>query len=288
VAFTLKIETKRIFGKKLLDFEKIIQDCGLKYGTDNDFYILEEGKLSKNTILYNPNKIGRGIFMDLTKVNEGIIEIRYNIPSTKTEILDFINAVESIERQLKKTEIYCYEEECKYTVIKLRDSVDRMVAFSLSKLNEFCSNKEYYSHIFTLAKWPIVLGEEKKIFAKCEDLNEFETFIHKKQALDVYYAKPSFMCKDDGIIGAFYVLTEECESIFPIKADGFLNLSEVKIEVGYIQFYIYSEKKMEEGLYKYDKFIAYIMNKGFEKYDDTHIIIPSLTKDEIRNMITEL
>lgn len=181
--------------------EKLLKENGFKFGSDNDFYILEKGRINQKTaILYNPNHIGRGIFMDMSKIDDGVIELSYNIPTTKSEIIGFIKVVKSIENQLKKIEMYCYEEECNYTVSKLIDNVDRMMAFNLSKLNEFCGNKDYSSYIFTLAMWPIMLDEDEvNLFAKCDDLHEFEILIHNKQTLDIYYAKPSIMTKDKNI-----------------------------------------------------------------------------------------
>ena len=54
--------------------------------------------------------------------------------------------------------------------------------------------------------------------------------------------KPRLLRKNDtGEIGAFYTLTEECASVFPLRADGFLNLGELKIAEGFIQFVLNSE-----------------------------------------------
>ena len=96
------------------------------------------------------------------------------------------------------------------------------------------------------------------------------------------------MQKEDGVVGAFYVLTEECESIFPIKADEFLNFSEMKVQEGFIQFYIFSENRMGDGLFEYDKFITYMINKGVKKYDDTHVILPSISKEEFREIVNNI
>ena len=88
------------------------------------------------------------------------------------------------------------------------------------------------SHILTLARWPYTLTEDKvAAWESCADLSDFEQTLHDMQAQDVYYAKPSLLQKSGtGEIGAFYALTEECESVFPVRADGFLNLSELKVK----------------------------------------------------------
>lgn len=285
MAFTLKIKAKGWFGNKKVDFGALLNNCGLNFGHDNDFYILEDGMVERTAILYNPKRIGRGIFFDAQNIEEGKVEISYNIPTTEAEITDFINIVKELERQLKEVEMYCVEEECKYTVAQLLENKDRMVQFSRQKLNEFCANKEYRSYIFTLAMWPLELTEEMvKKFEVCTDLKEFEQLLHDKQNIDVYYGKPRLLQKQTGEIGAFYTFTEECESIFPVKADGFLNLEQLKIDEGFIQYFIFSEERVLDGLYDYDKFIRYMLDNGAKYYDRSHILVPSMTKAQIEEM----
>lgn len=293
MAFTLKIKAKALLGSKKTDIDALLKSCGMAYGNTNEFYILEEGKGSQGTaVLYNPAKLGRGIFIDFSENEKGSLTLSYNIPTTASEIDDFINLVQGIEKQLKKVDLYCVEEEKKYTVPELINNREHMIAFSLSSLNEFCQNQDYSSYIFTLAMWPLVLTDEQaQEFAHCKDLDGFEKLFHEKQALDVYYAKPKLLRNNNtGRIGAFYTLTEECESIFPIRADGFLNLDiqDLKIDDGMIQFYIYSENRTMEGLYDYEKFSQYVLQHGATLYDKEHMLIPSMTKAELETMATSI
>lgn len=289
MAFTLKIKAKALLGPKKTDINALLKDCGMTYGTANEFFILEEGKSSGQTaILYNPGKLGRGIFIDFSENEKGSLTLSYNIPTTASEIDDFIRLVQGIEKQLKKVELYCEEEERNFTVSSLQDNRENMIAFSLSTLNDFCQNQNYSSYIFTLAMWPLVLTDEQaKEFAHCRSLDGLEKLFHEKQAMDVYYAKPRLLQNNKtGKIGALYTLTEECESIFPIRADGFLNLNtqDLKIEEGMIQFFIYSENRAIEGLFNYEKFSQYIRQHGATPYDKEHILIPPMTKAELEDM----
>lgn len=293
MAFTLKIRAKSLFGPKKTDIGALLKSCGMKHGSANGFFILEEGKSNEGTaILYNPRRIGRGIFLDFSENDKGCLSLSYNIPTTASEIHDFISLVQEIEKQLKKVELYCVEEEKHYTVSELRENQERMTAFSLSSLNDFCRNQEYSSYIFTLAMWPLVLTDEQAAeFAHCSSLDGLEQLFHEKQALDVYYAKPKLLQNNNtGKIGAFYTLTEECESIFPLHADDFLNLNtrELKIEDGGIQFYIYSENRVMEGLFDYEKFSQYILQHGATMFDKTHMLVPSLTKAQIVEMAEKI
>ena len=42
MAFTLQIRKKGFFGNKNVDLKLILKNCGLKYGSSNEFYILQE------------------------------------------------------------------------------------------------------------------------------------------------------------------------------------------------------------------------------------------------------
>lgn len=288
MAFTLQINTKNSAGNRAVNFETLLSNCHLRYGSDNEFYILEEGKINQNTaILYNPNRIGRGIYFSAGKP-DGILEISYNIPTTEAEITDFLNVVSEVAGQLQEVEMYCVEEKRKYTLSELLNNKDNMVQFSLQSLNQFCSNKEYSSCIFSLAMWPFVLsGEQRTKFAICTDLKEFEQLLHEKQDMDVYYAKPALLRdKENNKIIAAYTLTEECESIFPLKAEGFLKIyDDTKIDEGWIRFFIYSEDRLADGIFLYDRFVSYILEHGAIGYDERNILIPKLTKEQIGKML---
>lgn len=293
MAFTLKITPKGLFGPRKINVETLLKDCGMQYGSDNEFHILEEGKIVQDTaILYNPRRMGRGIFINLHENEKGSLTLSYNIPTTASEIDDFINLAQAIVKQVKKAELYCVEEERNFTVSELQDNRENMIEFSLSTLNNFCQNQNYKSYIFTLAKWPLVLTDEQaEEFAHCRNLDNFEQLLHEKQCMDVYYAKPKLLQNNNtGRIGAFYVLTEECESIFPIHGDWFFNLNtqDLKIEDKMIQFFIYSENRIMDGLFDYEKFSEYILQHGAEPYDKEHMLIPPLNKAQLEAMAKEI
>ena len=288
MAFTLQIKKKGLFGSKQIDMEKLLNKCCLKYGSDNEFYVLQEGERNgESVILYNPSRIGRGIYFNAD--TSGVLEVSYNIPTTAAEISDFIKVVQEIADQLKKVEIYCVEEEREYTVSQLAENQQSMVEFSLDSLHGFCRN-DFELYMLTLAMWPIAMdkGQVEK-FTDCRDLAEFEQMLHDMQNMDVYYANPVLMRnKSDGKILAVYTLTEECESIFPKAADGFLNLEDIKIDEGFVRFYIYSEQRFMDGMYSYDKFISCMMEHGAKPYDAAHVLLPSVTKKEIEEVVQEI
>lgn len=292
LAFTLIIRRKTMFHRKTVDVKQIIQNLQFKFGSDNDFYLLEEGKINQNTcILYNPKRIGRGIFFDFQKAEAGEVTISYNIPTTPSEMDDFICLASEIQHQMGKVTMYCEEETREYTYEELVDARERMIQYSIGSLNSFCS-KDYSKYILTMAMWPISLPKwEVEAYKQATDLCQFEQYLHDKQNMDVYYAKPSIMRnKADGRILAFYTLTEGCESIFPVKADTFLpmKLEDIKIDDGRIRFYLFSENRARDEVCPYDKFIEYLREHGAMEYDEEHFIVPSMSKFQIDDMITSI
>ena len=90
MAFTLQIRQKKLFGKTVLDIPSLAHACGFCYGSNNDFYILQENEQANGTaVFYHQEHIGRGIFFDGSRAREGYYEISYNIPTTRAEITDF-------------------------------------------------------------------------------------------------------------------------------------------------------------------------------------------------------
>lgn len=291
MAFTLQIRQKKLFGKTVLDIPSLARTCGLCYGSNNDFYILQENEQTQGTaIFYNPERIGRGIFFDGRKAREGYYEISYNIPTTKAEITDFAQLAGEIERRLGKVEMYCVEEERCFTGRELGQGIENFAEFSRKSLNRFCGNKEFGNHILTLARWPYTLTKDKvAAWETCTDLSDFEQTLHDIQAMDVYYAKPRLLQKGDTKeVGAFYALTEECESIFPVRADGFLDLNKPEITEGYVQFVLYSENRVLDGIFPYERFIEEVSSYGVRPFDADHILIPSMTKGELEELAGKL
>ncbi len=291
MAFTLLVKQKKLFGKTRLDIPSLAQACGFKYGSNNEFYILQEEEQENNSaIFYNPDRIGRGIVFDGSRAGEGIYEVSYNIPDTRAEIADFVRLVKEMERRLGKVEMYCVEEERAFTSGELEEGIDRFAAFSLESLRRFCGNKEYSEYILSLALWPYTLPKEKAaLWESCTELLDFEQTLHDLQSMDVYYAKPRLLQKNDTkAIGAFYVLTEECVSVFPVRADGFLNFDEIKIDEAFIQFFIYSEQRVMEGLYSYEHFIEEMKGRGAQMFDGAHILVPSMNKAALEGLAGKL
>src|SRR5699024_4291250 len=182
----------------------------------------------------------------------------------------------------KNMEIY-FEDE-KVDEDKFFGLTNTILNVSLDYLKKDCSKDSKIVH--KLACFPYTFSDEQRnLFKNATDLKEYEDLLHNVQNRDSYYAKPTLrqFPGNDGIL-ACYVFTSNCESIFPIKGDVFLNLDEIEISDSYVNFFLREETRLIDGIYKYDDFIQYVLNKGAEYFDANHIII-KMSKNEVIEML---
>lgn len=101
----------------------------MRYGSTNEFWILEPDKINENTlILYNPNHIGRGIYMrnnnngriiavyTLTEECENIFPINANsfIGSDKVKVDDFFIRFYIFSEKRPVDGLFSYEKFSEY------------------------------------------------------------------------------------------------------------------------------------------------------------------------------
>ena len=274
MAFTLKIQSKGLFNKaKTIDFGALLRECKLQHGSYNDFYVMDMGKSNNGTaILYNPARIGRGIFFDARNVGKGEITVNYNIPTTAAEIKDFVNVVKEVERQFGKASFHCEEENKDYTTASLESAIPQMIEFSTQKLNEGCAKNDSMNYILTLAMFPWYV----------------DATIHAMQNTDLYYAKPSLFKDKSNKILAFYTLTSNCESLFPANPRNFLNMNVQSIDKAFIRFFIFEEKKVVDGHYSYRQFIEFAKQKGATQFDAERLRVPEISKEDIMEFVNSV
>ena len=276
----------------------ILDECALEFGGYDDFYVLEEGKVSNKTvILYNPDRVGRGIYLDAGKLSRGEAAVTYNIPTTAAEIRDFVKVVKAIQKQLGSVSICDADEGKTYTIDSLEKEVDEMIAFSEKTLHEFCRNAAEGPLLLTLAKFPWSAGKEtREKFAADDALEVFEETIHALQTEDVYYAKPALYSNAaNGGIVAVFTLPTDCEACFPVAPGELLVAPGCSLDekVGgnseaVIMFVVVEEKRAIDGLYPYSAFLEYAKGKGAEPFDENRIRVPGMSEEEILAFIKSL
>lgn len=284
MAVDLVIRASGIFAKHELDLQALLRNTKLNFGSYTPFFVLNELNDGEIGLLYNPVRMGRGIYFDGSKMHEGEVKMSFNLPSTPTEISDFIRIVSEIKLQYRSIELF--SENVTMSMDEFVDGRENYLAYSLSTLRGFCQTKEYESAIITLAAFPYTLTpDEMEFFSEKGTLEDFEKLLHKKQTTDAYYISPKIMHNEETKeIVAFYTLVENCPSILPVEHTCFLNLEQIVVDQGLIRFYLESERKVMDGYFKYSDFITVVLDWGATYFDGDHIYLPGLGAEELREV----
>ena len=267
----VKIKQNSIFKKKL-DITDVISLTGLSYGVCDENYRLIPGETAAHTLLYDKNRLARGIDASIDKTD---IVLLLSLPTTPFEIHSFYHAVEKICNALK-TKTYIREEE----KVNLKDNPQYIKmdeegsVAGLEAISEKLEKDKYNRfEIYGICN-PISIGanEVKQIGNR---LDLFEEYLHRLQSLDVYYAAPRVYRVQNKLVG-IYAIGADIVSVVPTEP--YIVLNQIQgIEEWYVML------KTGKTI-KYKDFIENIPAK--EYYDFNHVIV-SLSEQDVDSLIEQ-
>ena len=271
MAVDVKIKQKSSFKKKVT-IKEIIEITNLSYGVCDEAYRLIPKEIGKRTILYDKNKLARGI--ELSLENNDII-LRLSLPTTPNEIRCFYKIIETICK-IFNTNTYIRNEE----TVQIEDnetfikSDEEGSIYGLKDMKDILATKEYpYMQIFGVYH-PIAIGS-KEIKEIDNNLENFENLLNKLQQLDLYYAAPKLYQTPDKLI-AVYAIGTEIPSIVPLKP-GIISNKSKDIKDWFV--FLPGNKAI-----KYEDFINNVDHDNY--YDANHIII-CLKEEKIKDLISK-
>lgn len=271
MAVDVKIKQKSSFKKKVT-IKEIIEITNLSYGVCDEAYRLIPKEIGKRTILYDKNKLARGI--ELSLENNDII-LRLSLPTTPKEIRCFYKIIETICK-IFNTNTYIRNEE----TVQIEDnetfikSDEEGSIYGLKDMKDILATKEYpYMQIFGVYH-PIAIGS-KEIKEIDNNLENFENLLNKLQQLDLYYAAPKLYQTPDKLI-AVYAIGTEIPSIVPLKP-GIISNKSKDIKDWFV--FLPGNKAI-----KYEDFINNVDHDNY--YDANHIII-CLKEEKIKDLISK-
>jgi len=271
VSVEVKIKQNSIFKKKL-DITDVISLTGLSYGVCDENYRLIPGETAAHTLLYDKNRLARGIDASIDKTD---IVLLLSLPTTPFEIHSFYHAVEKICNALK-TKTYIREEE----KVNLKDNPQYIKmdeegsVAGLEAISEKLEKDKYNRfEIYGICN-PISIGanEIKQIGNR---LDLFEEYLHRLQSLDVYYAAPRVYRVQNKLVG-IYAIGADIVSVVPTEP--YIVLNQIQ---GVEEWYV----MLKTGkTIKYKDFIENIPAK--EYYDFNHVIV-SLSEQDVDSLIEQ-
>ena len=267
----VKIKQNSIFKKKL-DITDVISLTGLSYGVCDENYRLIPGETAAHTLLYDKNRLARGIDASIDKTD---IVLLLSLPTTPFEIHSFYHAVEKICNALK-TKTYIREEE----KVNLKDNPqfikmdEEGSVAGLEAISEKLEKDKYNRfEIYGICN-PISIGanEVKQIGNR---LDLFEEYLHRLQSLDVYYAAPRVYRVQNKLVG-IYAIGADIASVVPTEP--YIVLNQIQ---GVEEWYV----MLKTGkTIKYKDFIENIPAK--EYYDFNHVIV-TLSEQDVDSLIEQ-
>lgn len=264
-----RIKQKSLFKKKM-SIEDVINDINLSYGICDENYRLIFNKIGKHTLIYDDEKLARGIDVS---IEDSDIVLLLSLPTSSSEIRLFYKIIEKlcIKLKLKK---YIREED----MVSIDDN-ERFIEYdekaSISGLEDLKNriNQDTYKRFEIFGVYnPISIGINE-IDRIGTSLIKFEDFLHDIQAIDVYYAAPN-VYKINGKLVGIYAIGPNIPSVVPNEPYIVLNQIE-NIDEWYVMF-------KEGKTVKYIDFFAKCKNKKY--YDANHVIV-SLSDEEMNDLL---
>lgn len=265
MSVTVKIKQKSLFKRKL-SIHEMIQLTNLSYGVCDENYRLIKNEIANHTLIYDENKLARGIDLSLDDTD---IILLLSLPTSSSEIRTYYEVIEKICNELK-IQNYIREEELVHVNDKeIFIQYDEQASIiGLEDLQKKIGQDTYKRFEIFGVYHPISIGL-KEITQIGNSLNKLENYFHNIQSLDVYYAAPRVYKMNNKLIG-IYTIGPNIPSIVPTEP--YIVLNRIQgIEEWYVM--------LKEGkIITYDNFINHISIK--EYYDINHIIT-TLSDDEI-------
>ena len=269
MSVSVRIKQKPLFKKKL-NINEIIEWTGLSYGVCDESYRLRDGETAEHTLLYNKNRLARGIDVSIDGAD---IVLLLSLPTSPAEIREFYSVIDRICNKLK-VKTYIREEE----QVGLNDK-DKFIEYDergsiagLEDIREKIETDEYRRlEIFGVLN-PISLGlaEVREIGGS---LDALENYLHRIQSLDVYYAAPRVYRIGEKLVG-IYAVGADIPSVVPDKP--YIVLNQIQgIEEWYVM--------VKDG--KTVRYEDFINNAGEKQYYDANHVIVTLSDDNIEDMV---
>lgn len=267
----------------------------LVYGVPNEAWVftLYEGKndiRNQLFMLYDPYRIARGFTFYLD--GDCNIEMSLNLPCAEEDIAHFYHAVGAL---CKSCRVDSFEQEGEpHALSDIPALQEENILFNRRLIHEDIEeNLTIFGSIY-----PIVIEDE--LYPKLRNSDEasaakiFGDYLHEKQKDRYYFAKPALYKNDsNGMLNAYYTLTEDTPSIFPLNPHlpyGYNQENRELIENWRVGFAVKSGADYDMlGILDFDKVREIFDFDSCPKFDKAHIIVNAVGErlEKARRLIIE-
>lgn len=281
------ITQKGLF-KKTLPLQVILGD-ELSYGSYDFGFRLNVGQRDEfELIAYLPHQIGRGFSVIWNPKEKHRIVLRALTPTCEEELRAFYRCIGRITDYWKCN----LEVDGNPTTFKqFHSGLEDIIRFNERALVDMCqailAGKHDTLTLFS-AMWPLELGR-KEAQQFLSDPKTFHLWLHAQQNIDVYFAAPMFYDTEEGIVGV-YVLTEDCESVFPNSPSvpfGILDPhtnQPLTCEQYRVSLFSTTENNVI-GQLDYESWLEHMRTRPLAYYDGGHFRFDGLSLAELQSLL---
>ena len=287
MSIDIEITQKGLFKKKL-GYKTIIGDLGFGVYENNR---LTEGKLGRDFIVYDKNRIGRGISINCYGEEREKVIMRMLSPTCEEEIDTFYGIIGRIAKAWKCDIFQDGEAVDPNNIGAICEDMKKANRGFLKSMIEKSGDFRDGNVTLFSAMWQLDLGDEDKaeILAADDIVKAYGDWLHRLQEMDIYYAVPKFYETDKGILGMYFI-TEDTESAIPLVPSvpfGITDGEGKPLKADNWEVCFYSVTKDENlGRMSYEKFVEKVRVRG-RRYDASRIIIGGMSSGVLEGLLAE-
>ena len=287
MALDIEINQKGLFKKELILSD--ITGGKYKYGVLDSAWRLDEGSLDGETIIfYDPLHIGRGVEFEGKSGIKDKLKLRMPLPAT---IYDIDMLFDIVKRVAKKWNAKTFIQDDVPCDIKDVDDIvmqhKQMSHSWLAGIKNSLNDSE--TSIMFCVMWPLELRTDTlSEFGRNKDAEGFASYLHRLQAVDLYYAAPRIYKLNDKEYFGAYAITATTGSIIPItpsaptlavdpNTGGPLECSKYVVSLVSIQ------DNGVIGRISYEDFAEAVQVDSLTRFDETHVVL-ELSEESIHEI----
>lgn len=272
----LTFRVKQPTNQTPVTLDQLLTDS-MSYGAFENEFCLTEGAIGNVTVVFDKHSLGRGIEVEITDES---ITFGLPVPSTESDV-ELVHDL--LEKALECTgaDEYEFEDIPGPLSQKSRDGVKKLQKMWLKSLESKLMEDGESEIIIYGAIHAIALDEnDLKIIGN--DWQKYESYLHELQSRDLYFARPTLVRANEGIIG-IYNLTAGVASSFPLKPNYLISEDRFNVSRWLVSFY---DPEAEDimGLISFDNFMR--NTSTVERFDAARFVVKK-ELGEMQSLVTQ-
>lgn len=278
------IQAKGLLCQETLNFNELQSKCRLEFETRNVSPGFGQKSSKDIGVLYNKCSMARGIFFDGRKMQKGEVRLGLFLPTTESEICDFIRIVAEIKLQYRNIQLI--HNEAYISMEEFVQGKENYFHYSLATLREICGKNEA---TLELIHSPYTLTPKEQLyFTNKGSLHDLQLLLHRRQTERKNDVGMEINTNSAGQTVAVFSIICNFPSVVPISYLDSVYLEGQTVDFAEISLYSSPGDPLVKENFLYEDFVQLLIEFGAEKKDEKHLSLPPFTEEELLEIATEL